>query len=106
MILPERVRSQWLRLFASRPEVQRAIVFGSRARGDAEPRSDVDLIILAPEATPEQWVDLWYKLKEDSETLLAIDVFRWEEASEELKQRVLADGEVLYERSKDCPKPG
>jgi len=106
MDLPSRLKDQWSQLFAAHPEVKRAIVFGSRARSDAEKRSDVDLAIEAPEATARQWLDLWYSLKEESDTLLVVDVVRLEEASAELRHEILSEGEVLYERKQDRPKPG
>jgi len=106
MNLPNRLKDQWCQLFAAQPEVKRAIVFGSRARDDAEKRSDVDLAIEAPEATARQWLDLWYSLREESDTLLVVDVVRLEEASAELRHEILSKGEVLYERKQDCPKPG
>src|SRR3989304_5931834 len=101
MDLPEHVKSQWLRLFASRPEVKRAIVFGSRARGDGEPRSDIDLAIEAPQASDKQWLDLWYRLRDESDSLLIVDVLRMEEAPQALRQRILTEGKVLYERCSD-----
>jgi len=85
------------RLFSAHPEVAKVIVFGSRARGDADERSDIDLTIVAPSATPRQWLDVVFAL-EDMDTLLSIDVVRWAEASSALKARIIAEGKVLYER--------
>ena len=45
--LPEAVCRLVSRLGAE-PSVHRVILFGSRARGDARPRSDVDLAVDAP----------------------------------------------------------
>ena len=38
-----RTRQTW-------PEVERVLLFGSRARGDARPDSDYDLLLIVPEA--------------------------------------------------------
>jgi predicted nucleotidyltransferase len=35
--------------------VERIILFGSRARGDHHERSDIDLGIACPGASPEEW---------------------------------------------------
>ena len=97
--LPERfIRDLEQRVF-TRPEVQRVILFGSRARGDAGERSDIDLAIEAPEATRPQWTDLSLFLREDAATLLEVDVVRLEQASERLRERILREGQVLYERT-------
>ncbi len=92
------------RLFATHPEVAKVIVFGSRARDDAEERSDIDLAIVAPNATSRQWLDIVFAL-EDMDTLLSIDAVRWAEASSALKARIIAEGKVLYERQKSATKP-
>jgi len=106
MDFPTRIKNQWTQFFAAHPEIERVLVFGSRANGDSEERSDIDLAIEAPNATDKQWLDLWYALREESDTLLIVDVVRLDEVSAELKQEILSKGEVLYERQQDCPKSG
>jgi predicted nucleotidyltransferase len=95
--LPEKLRKQLVRLLSAQPEVEKVILFGSRARGDAEERSDVDLAIAAPTASPRQWLEIVFLL-EEADTLLRIDIVRWEEASVPLQERILTEGKVLYER--------
>ena len=102
--LPPNVKDGLGCFFAAHPEVTKVIVFGSRARGDAEERSDIDLAIVAPAATPRQWLDIVFAL-EEMDTLLSIDVVRWAEASPALKARIAAEGKVLYERRKSATKP-
>ncbi|GAX88760.1 nucleotidyltransferase family protein [Effusibacillus lacus] len=43
------IKNQLHTIFSASPAVQKAILFGSRARGDCNPRSDIDLSIEAPE---------------------------------------------------------
>jgi len=95
--LSKKLRDHLIYLLSTRPEVKQVILFGSRARGDAEDRSDIDLAIVAPEASTRQWLDLTFLL-EQTDTLLSIDVVRWEEASASLQERILAEGTILYER--------
>jgi predicted nucleotidyltransferase len=89
---------------AVRPEVQRIVLFGSRARGDATARSDIDLAIEAPDSTRRQWLELTL-LVEEAQTLLQIDLVRLEETSPALHAQILAEGETLYDRAQSSAKP-
>lgn len=85
------------RLASQRPEVERVILFGSRARGDADARSDIDLAIDAPRATRRQWLDLSFDLDE-IDSLVPVQTVRLGEVSAPLRERILAEGEVWYVR--------
>lgn len=95
--VPESLRRQLLDTLSSHKAARRALLFGSRARGDAGPRSDVDLAVSAPSATRGEWLDIAFAL-EELDTLLKIDVLRLEEAPKALRDRIGSEGEVLYER--------
>ena len=41
------------------PEVRAAYLYGSRARGDYTPQSDIDIAIDAPGMTPQNFAQLW-----------------------------------------------
>ena len=41
------------------PEVRAAYLYGSRARGDYKPQSDIDIAIDAPGMTPQNFAQLW-----------------------------------------------
>jgi len=96
--LPERFYDQIIREVSARPEVQRVILFGSRARGDHQERSDIDLAIAAPTATHSQWAQLHWELTEEADTLLEVDVVRLEEVEPRLQERILRDGKVIHDR--------
>ncbi|MHB8763309.1 MAG: type VII toxin-antitoxin system MntA family adenylyltransferase antitoxin [Deferrisomatales bacterium] len=85
------------RLASQRPEVERVILFGSRARGDADARSDIDLAIDAPRATRRQWLDLSFDLDE-IDSLVPVQTVRLGEVSAPLRERILSEGEVWYVR--------
>lgn len=82
------------------PEVDRAILFGSRARGDAGPRSDVDLALSCPSASRARWLEI-SEAVQDAETLLFIDVVRLEDAPASLRREIVRSGKVIFERRKD-----
>lgn len=82
---------------ARRFEVRRVILFGSRARGDFDDRSDIDIAVEAPSADVRQWDEL-SEILDESETLLEIDLVRLERAPEALRERIEREGRVLFER--------
>ncbi len=78
-------------------EIEQVWLFGSRARGDAAPRSDIDIAIAAPTATNERWHFILTRI-DDAPTLLPVDVTRLEEASPTLRNEILRTGRLLHER--------
>jgi predicted nucleotidyltransferase len=89
---------QLLRTLADIPIVERVLLFGSRAHGDAGARSDIDLAIEAPDATRRQWIEIAL-LVEDADMLLPIDLVRLEEAAPALRKRILTEGIILYDEA-------
>jgi predicted nucleotidyltransferase len=87
-------------LFAARPDVVLAYLFGSHARGTAGPLSDVDIAVLArPGMNSHQLFDLRLELIGDLMARLAcndVDVVLLNQASLALSYRVLRDGRLLY----------
>jgi predicted nucleotidyltransferase len=59
--------------------IKRVWLFGSRARGDQEERSDIDLAIEAPDISPEAWSRIG-ELVDHAQTLLKIDWVNLERA--------------------------
>ncbi len=77
---------------------RRVLLFGSRARGDAEPRADWDLAVEAPDTPDPEWLRFSLDAQERLDTLLHIDLVRLEEAGEELQAVIEKEGIPLYER--------
>jgi predicted nucleotidyltransferase len=96
MNLPEPVLAQ-IRSLAAIPEVETVLLFGSRARGDHAPRSDVDLAVRCPTADALVWDRIVDRL-DDARTLLEIDVVRLDRAGADLARRIEKEGVVVYER--------
>lgn len=82
-------------LLAALPGVARIWLFGSRARGDHQPRSDIDLAIEAPAADAAAWQAI-LDAAEEAPTLLRIDLTRMEDAPEALRAEILRTGRLLH----------
>lgn len=91
---PENLIAERLSAFA---EVNRVILFGSRARGDASPRADIDIAVDCPTANARRWSDM-EEAVENAPTLLQVDLVRLDRAPAELATVIRAEGKVLYER--------
>lgn len=80
--------------FAREEGAQRVTLFGSRARGDNQPRSDIDLAV---EGCPN-FGRLSDRLQEELWSLLEVDVVNLDgHVSAELRHEIERDGRVLYE---------
>jgi uncharacterized protein len=96
MATPEEHIEGLTRLLAQQPGVNRVILFGSRARGYAQPRSDIDLAVDVGEDCD------WWALEalvDDYPTLLKIDLVRLDDAKGALGEAIQETGKVLYERA-------
>lgn len=83
--------------FSQWPSVEKVWLFGSRARGDNQERSDIDLAIVSSGISENEWVNLREAI-EEIPTLLEFDVVRFETASKELQEVILREGKIIYER--------
>lgn len=80
--------------FAQQAGARRVVLFGSRARGTNQPRSDIDLAI---EGCPD-FPALEERLQEELWSLLRLDVVNLDDPiSAELREEIARDGKVLYE---------
>lgn len=79
--------------------VEEIWLFGSRARRDANERSDIDLTVICPAATDEDWYKV-LDIIENADTLLKIDCIRFDKLKEDdlLRSNILKFKQVLYKR--------
>lgn len=78
--------------------VDKIVLFGSRARGDNQPSSDIDIAVFTlPQFTSE---GIFVSELEELDTLLKIDVVFIESSCEQhqLIEKIKEEGVVLYER--------
>lgn len=77
--------------------VEEIWIFGSRARCDNQERSDIDLAIICPNATDDDWIKVM-NIIEEADTLLKIDCLRFDknQINSSLYKNILNDKKVIY----------
>jgi predicted nucleotidyltransferase len=86
-----------MRQFAPQLRGHRVVLFGSRASGKARPRSDFDVGVIGDKALP---LRVFYEIDdmlENLPTLYRIDWVDLNNAAPSLRERALANAEVIYE---------
>lgn len=80
-------------------EVEKIIIFGSSVREDGSKKSDIDIALLGVNNL-SKIPELHLELNEELPTLRDIDLVVFDTLkNEKLKQRILSEGVVIYERS-------
>jgi predicted nucleotidyltransferase len=68
------------------------ILFGSRARGDARPASDIDLALRAPEPLPPDLLALARETLEESNLPFRVDLLDYAVVPPEMRQAIDREG--------------
>ncbi len=77
--------------------LERVWVYGSRARGDHRPASDVDLMADAPDWSAQDFTALWAAV-DDLRSLRGIDLSHWQSTlSDGFRQQVEKDRQVFWQ---------
>ncbi len=81
------------------PEVERVVLFGSRARGDGNERSDYDFAVIAEGLSFRQWSEWATRVREDAPTLCGVDLICLDaEVDPKLVDEIEREGVTIYER--------
>ena len=72
--------------------IDKVILFGSRARGDFKRTSDIDLAVTGGDFER-------FALDEETQTLLEFDIVNLDsEMQDELRESIFREGKILYEK--------
>lgn len=88
---------EWLReVFARYADIERVLIFGSRAKGSYRNGSDIDLAVLAPEMDDATFSRLWNEL-DDLPLVFTLDVLHWDRLpAGRIREQAIRDGRQLY----------
>jgi uncharacterized protein len=87
--------------FDSYPQIEEVVVFGSRAKGNYKPGSDIDLAIKGKECTRLLAMELDVKLNEELPVPYHVDVMDYASLEhQELKEHIDRAGVVFYKKGK------
>lgn len=80
--------------------IRSIILYGSRAQGKAKARADIDLAVICPEASTQDWSKVMDIIGDKADTLLKIDCVRLDALPDisPLKANILKEGMVLYKQ--------
>ena len=79
----------------------KVVLFGSRARGDAEENSDYDIMFYGV-GNEESKTQIMYKAEWEAPTLCKIDIIFAETSDDSILQSADKEGIIIYESTKNC----
>jgi predicted nucleotidyltransferase len=86
------------------PVIERVYLYGSRARGEERPDSDIDLAIEMPFLEWFEWYDAYKENPDlDLSHLVHLEWYEPNEGLEKVGSGVERDGILLYARSSELP---
>lgn len=90
---------QFFKDLCALPFVDAIYLYGSRSRSENSERSDIDIAILCPQASQDNWNEI-VEIIHHSDTLLEIDFVRLDALSDQepLKNNITKDKVLLYKR--------
>jgi len=96
-VLPYHV-VRFLEIVALDGNVDRIIIFGSRAFGDHEEYSDLDIAIDGEKLTKMNWLKLREFVSYDLRCVLRVSIVNYFSNPDKLKQRIIQTGIIIYEK--------
>lgn len=94
--LAERHYRDIVRVFRRYPNIEKVLIFGSRAKGTYKPYSDIDLAVVAPNMDDQEFSRLWNEL-DALELVFKLDVLHWDKLGQQkLKDSIMTHGRYFY----------
>lgn len=84
------------KIFSEYPEIETAIIYGSRAKGNYTKGSDIDITIIAPEMDFKKFMELYSRL-EELNIPYKIDLTKFDLIDNNMKNHIERVGKILYQ---------
>ncbi|HON15322.1 MAG TPA: nucleotidyltransferase domain-containing protein [Spirochaetota bacterium] len=97
--LSEKLLKSMEDIFKLKPQVERVLIYGSRAKGNYSKGSDIDITIVAPEMNFSEYLRL-YSMLEDLEIPYMLDVTKYEMLEDNIKEHIKRVGQEIYNRER------
>ncbi len=92
--IPDRVVRD-ITSFACKHNIERVVLFGSRAKGTHTERSDIDIAVCGGDFDGFYW-----DIRENAHSLLSFDIVELDDGiSDELKKEIERSGIAIYEKA-------
>ncbi len=96
--ISESILAQFRAVLAKFPAVEQAVVYGSRARGDFQNGSDIDLAVIGQALTPSDFAQLCWQL-EDVPQLFKLDIVHFDKIQRPALQNAIRQSQhAIYTR--------
>lgn len=82
----------------SQLDVNKIVLFGSRARDDFKHGSDIDLAFYYPESQASRWARFAVEVSEDMNTLITFDLVDARTANQDLSDSISKEGITIFEK--------
>lgn len=101
-MIDNKLKKKLIEVFKRYKEVDKVMLFGSRARGDYKINSDVDLCIFGDDVTHSILAKVSMDIYE-IDTPLSFDIVQFAELTKkELIENILSEGVIIYYGKKAC----
>jgi proline iminopeptidase len=84
--LAEHLYREVAAVFGRHGSIERVLIFGSRAKGSAKPWSDIDLAVVAPGMSDQEFVQLLQEL-DGLDLVFKLDLLHWDRLTGQPKLR-------------------